>query len=248
MDLLGRPAITYSDLSNLSLKYIKDTDGDFTFTDETPVSVTTGFATGVLPSLAFDSLNRPMIGHSDVASESILFSVEEPGLGWVTSTVEAYPGSSASVSLAIDPDTGYPALAYAGGSMGLRYAAWNGDAWDIAAVDPNVSLDTRVSMAIDPGDGNPVISYGDFDDNELRFAWYNGSAWQTQVVDTGPDVFQSSVAFNDFGDGFASIAYVNETSQLYFIEDPPLLPEPTSASLLFLGSVALGVHRRHTFQ
>ena len=244
-DVLGRPAIAYTDGSNFNLKYVLDTDGDFTFTDETTVDVTTAATSGFIPSLGFDHLNRPMIGYSDGSTGDVSFAIEEPGLGWVTSSVEAHPGGTAVVSLSIDPDTGFPAMAYAGGTPGLRYAAWNGDDWDITAVDPNLSISARVGMAFDPSDGNPVISYGDFDDNELRFAWNNGSIWQTQVVDTGANFFQSSVAFNDFGNGFASIAYVSNFSELYFIEDPPLaVPESGSLTLVLLTAASALAGRR----
>ena len=107
-DILGRPAIAYTDGTNFNLKYVLDTDGDFTFTDETPVAVTTATASGIIPSLAFDHLNRPMIGYADGITGDVAFAVEEPGLGWVTSSVEPHPGGTAVVSLRIHPDTGYP--------------------------------------------------------------------------------------------------------------------------------------------
>lgn len=246
-DVYGHPAIAYTADPNFSLKYVHDTDGDFSLADETPVTVISDLGAGFWPSLAFDNLNRPMIGHTNAFTSEVLFSVEEPGLGWISTTVDTYTSSSALTSLAIDPNTGYPAIAHAGSSDGVRFAAWDGDAWDITPVDPNASLSARVSMAFDPSDGNPVITYGDLDDKELRFAWHDGSSWQIQTVDSPGEFLQSSVAFNDFGNGFASIAYVNSSNQLYFIEDPPAtVPEPASALLILASTAALLVRRPDT--
>jgi hypothetical protein len=241
-DILGRAAIAYGSLApNYTLKYIRDTDGDFSFADETPVVVDSTMFTGFFQSLAFDPLNRPMIAHVERPGffEDVLkFSVEEPGIGWVTTIVDTNPSPFAVLpSVAIDPDSGYPAIAYGGGAAGLRFAAWNGDEWDLTTIDPTPDAGSQVSLAFDPADGHPAISYEDRDTMTLKFAWHNGSVWQTQTVETGIlPIYQSSLAFNDFGNGFPSIAYVDEFSDLYFIEDPPLaVPEPAAVVLLLAG-------------
>jgi hypothetical protein len=249
-DILGRAAIAYTSNSDINLKYVRDTDGDFSFADETPVTVDTLFASGFFQSLAFDPLNRPMIAHADAVNNELRFSVEEPGIGWITTVVDSNPLAPIGLtpSLAIDPDTGFPAIAYDGGTVGLRYAAWNGDSWDLTTVDPNTEAGTLVSLAFDPADGHPAISYNNATAGELNLAWHNGSTWQTQLVDSGGlDIFQSSLAFNDFGNGFPSIAYVNASQELYFIEDPPLaVPEPASALLMLVGFVSVFFRRRTT--
>lgn len=248
-DLLGRPAIAYEDFSDFSLKYVLDTDGDFSFVGETPVTVSNVLMEGIFPSLAFDPLNRPMIAHGSFApDEELRFSVQEPGIGWVTTTVDANPGASASLaSLAIDPDTGYPAIAHGGGTAGLRFAAWNGDDWDLTTIDPTTNAGVRLSLAFDPADGHPAISYNDETAEELNFAWHNGSIWQTQTVDSGTTFLQSSVAFNDFGNGFASIAYVDASHDLFYVEDPPaVVPESASALLMLIGLASGFLRRRDT--
>ena len=248
-DILGRPAIAYAAGASLTLKYVHDTDGDLTFTDETPVTVSAGSFTGVFPSLAFDSTNRPMIAHGDISANELLFSVEEPGIGWVTSTVVSNPAAGASLpSLAVDPDTDFPAIAFGGGASGLQYAEWNGVNWGVDPVDPNSGVGSRVSLAFDPADGHPAISY----ENDINvtkqqnFAWHNGSIWQAQTVDTGGNIYlQSSLAFNDFGNGFASIAFLDESGQLSFIEDPPaVVPEPASVLLMLIALVNVSAKRR----
>ena len=243
-DVLGRPAIAYTSDITSALKYVLDTDGDFSFTNETPVTVANGFFDGYFPTLAFDPLNRPMVVHSDISAQEILFSVEEPGIGWVTTTVAT--GAINPGSLAIDPDTGFPAIAVGGGASGLQFFGWNGTVWNPKIVDSTANVGAHVSLAFDPADGQPAISYNNIASSELNFAWLKGSDWQIQNVDSQIEDFrQSSLAFNDFGNGFASIAYVDEGGDLFFIEDPPLaVPEPASALLMLLGLSSFLARRR----
>jgi hypothetical protein len=66
--------------------------------------------------------------------------------------------------------------------------------------------------------------------------------WETQTVDWLGDVgFTPSLAFNDYGSGFPSIAYFNNSipGSLLFIEDPPgaAVPEPAAATVLLAGAL-----------
>ena len=62
--------------------------------------------------------------------------------------------------------------------------------------------------------------------------------------------YSTSLAFNDFGTGFPSIAYFDEdgaTDNIYFIEDPPAaVPEPGSLVLLAIGVAAIWFRCRET--
>ena len=166
-DLLGRPAIAYYDITNTSLKYVQDTDGDFSLVDETPVTVVNQFSEGWYASLVFDPLNRPMIAHFDNTNDDLRFSVQEPGIGWVTTTVDSTGSTGWYPSIAIDPDTGFPAIAYYDSTnTDLRYAAWDGDAWNPTTVDATGIVGAYPSLAFDPADGNPAIAY--YDTHERR--------------------------------------------------------------------------------
>jgi hypothetical protein len=239
-DLLGRPAIAYWDGSNSSLKYVQDTDGDFSLIDEAPVTVVNDFSEGDHASLVFDPLNCPMIAHVDATNADLRFSVQEPGIGWATKTVDSTGNTGVYPSIAIDPDTGFPAIAYNDfTNSDLRYAAWDGHAWNLTTVDATGSVGNFSSLAFDPADGNPAIAYSDFTgDGDLKLAWHDGSNWQTQTVDAVGNVGRTpSLAFNDYGSGFPSIAYFSDSvpGSLFFIEDPPAVPEPVSAMLLAIG-------------
>ena len=247
-DLLGRAAIAYRDINNVSLEYVIDSDGDFSFLDETPVTVTSGIDEGFYPTLAFDPLNRPMIAHQHSGNKDLRFSVEEPGLGWLTRSVDTTGNTGNHPSLDIDPDTGFPAIAYFDEDTdNLRYAAWDGGAWVLTTVNPGGGEGRFPSLAFDPADGNPAIAYQG--NSFLKLAWHDGSAWQTQIVEQANPAqgTVTSLAFNEFGHGFPSIAYINPIDgNWYFSEDPPAaVPEPVSILLLAIGAGALSVRRRN---
>jgi hypothetical protein len=244
-DLLGRPAIAYGDGTNSSLKYVHDSDGDFSLVDETAVTVVNQFDEGRFPSLTFDPLNRPLIAHYDNTNGDLRFSVQEPGIGWVTTTVDSANVTGWLPSIAIDPDTGFPAIAYYDSTnANLRYAAWNGDTWILSTLDSSGDVGHYSSLAFDPADGNPVVAYLNSTSANLKLAWHDGSIWRTQTVDAVGDVGLSpSLAFNDYGSGFPSIAYLdsgfNGSGQLFFIEDPPAPAVPEPATLLLFAGAAI---------
>jgi hypothetical protein len=153
-------------------------------------------------SVAFDALDRPVIAYRAAGLEVAWRN----GAGWNISTLESdvsYDG----ISIAVDP-AGNPAVAYKCYTPGyqLRYAKWNGAAWDFQTV---CSLDHdsgSFSIAFDSF-GNPGISFQDTDFNEvLRFARWDGVSWTVDTLDSdGRAGFYSSLAFDASGN--PAIAY-----------------------------------------
>jgi len=227
-----------------------------------------GAATTTVHGLAFDALNRPIVAYSapdpadPYGAAEIALAIKDPAVGWMTTTLDRVspqepwePIPSIHASLAIDPDTGIPVVAYSvDGAEGseLYYIEWNGSAWNRSVLASGGRLP---SLQFDPGDGHPAVAYVDAATGALELSWHDGDLWQSQTVDDQVRVSGApSLAFNDYGTGFPSIAYFTDNfdamppeafrSSLYFIEDPAPLPEPSAFGLLFLGAGLACVRRR----
>lgn len=181
-------------------------------------------------SLDVDHLARPMgaigiVDPVDASPNQVYFGFKDIGQGWAAVLLDA---NARHPSLAIDPDTGYPAIAwYDTAGQNLVYTEWDGNQWVATNVDTAGSTGLWPSLAFDPTDGNPAIAYYDQTGGDLNFAWHDGVQWNTQTVVDGtfevPTGYTPSLAFNDFGTGFPAIAYFGVDSNIYFVEDPPKL-------------------------
>jgi len=201
---------------------------------------------------------------SDLMGLEAIVIASEPQFGgpWASTTfltADAVGG----VDLAIDPTDGRLAMAYTvenAGSHDLVYAKFNG-----VALEPETILSTAngllgdLSLAFDLADGRPAIAYefrsATFDE-ELHFAYLGaGRQWNTMMIDdeiimddpTGR-VRKPSLAFDDFGTSYPSVAYIDAdpdtgNERLMVAIDPPV-PEPASAWLLIAGTWLLRRRRR----
>ena len=256
-DRLGRAMVAFHLSEFQALQFILDTDGDFDLDEEFEGTVDSrgpGDDAGLYVSLAVDPLNRPIIAHTHstlghTPSHQLLFSAQDTGR-WTTTVVDGAGDTGLHPSLAIDPNSGHPAIAYYDADADdLRFAKWNGNSWDLTTIDSEDDTGLYPSLAFDPGDGNPVIAYYNATDGDLKLAWHDGAGWQDQVVDSDGDVGKTpSLAFNEFGTGFPSIAYFSPTragtDEMYFIADPPAVPEPAVVGLLGAGGLGVLSRRR----
>ena len=86
-------------------------------------------------------------------------------------------------SLALDSMDRPHIAYYEDGSRSLKYARWNGTAWNIETVDSGEDTGRFASLALDKGD-NPHIAYFDFANYKLMYAKWTGSTWEIEIADS----------------------------------------------------------------
>jgi hypothetical protein len=121
----------------------------------------------------------------------VTFSVVTAG-AWVIETVDGGEEPSLALDSSDNPHISYTS------SDSLKYASWDGSAWQIETVDTGVSYS---ELELDSAD-MPCIAYL-LSDNSLKYARWDGSAWQIEVVDSGA----TSVSFELDSTDKPSIAY-----------------------------------------
>jgi len=111
-----------------------------------------------------------------------------PRANWWISQVDGedyvdYVGKYTSIALDAND---YPHISYQDVQNSyLKYAKWNGTAWEIETVDTDSNVAHHTSIALD-SNGFPHIAYGkmnSWDDKDLKYAYWDGTKWNIQVVD-----------------------------------------------------------------
>ncbi len=103
----------------------------------------------------------------------LVFCISTTFAGWNIDVID-YGGEHSN----LDIINGQPAISYQGDSnYELKYARYNGIAWEYEVVD-NDSICARSTSLAALADGNPAISYWEYMNDDLKYAWYDGAAWQ----------------------------------------------------------------------
>jgi len=207
-DSNGYPHISYYDNSNGDLKYASWNGLEW---DSQTVNSTGDV--GEYSSLALDANDYPHISYFDRTNGDLKYAGWN-GLEWDSQTVDftndsAYVGEYSA--LALDAND-YPHISYfhSGFVDDLKYARWNGSAWDIQTVDSIGDVGYATSLALDAND-YPHISYHDFSNGDLKYASWNGLEWDSQTVDSTDDVGEYSALALDAND-YPHIGYYDHSN------------------------------------
>jgi len=224
---LGYPAISYQDYTNKDLKYAWY-DGSIwqTNTVDSIGSYSRDTSLAILPS------GHPAISYHG-SNENLKYAWYD-GSAWQTTTADSGGSVGEFSSLAVQA-SGQPAISYCeyhypqGFDLNLhdlKYARYDGGAWQTTVVDSADSVGEYASLAIMPS-GQPAISYYDEINGDLKFATPSdipcapvamASSWtSTATTDIGgTTVVIDGTAFNEgtTGDlpGWASSSVSLETT------------------------------------
>jgi hypothetical protein len=207
--------ISYRDVSGVRYAYHDGTTWQAQTVDG---SAGAGYSGAFNTSLALDDLDRPHISYYQSGPHSLTYAYWS-GTVWITETVDGDWNAGYNSSLALD-GAGRPHISYLRGSTEIRYAYYNGAAWQVEIVEDNVAGDLT-SLALD-GSDRPHIVYtvhGPTID-ELTYAYFDGSTWHIEVVDTvgtpGRNGGEGSLALDDLGRPHISYADVYNDALLKY--------------------------------
>ena len=107
-----------------------------------------------------------------------------------------------SNSLAFNPATGYPSIAYSDSTNdAVKIATSTGSTWQIQTIEQGRNVASSISLAFGPDD-RPSVVYGNTD---LKFAHWNGSGWSSQIIDRGLNGTKPSIVYD--ATGAPAVAY-----------------------------------------
>jgi len=198
----GAHHIAYYDASG-KLKYAAGTGIAWSLTEF--ADSTSGSDVGQYASLALNASGVPHIAYYDATAQALKHAWRE-GTSWRNETVlDLAGGVGRYASLAIDPFTDLPAIAYynEAGSLGfVRQIAPLG-AWALPEVVDDSGADDvglHASLAFNPVTGERAIAYQDVTHFDLKFANDTGSGWQTTTLRSDSQTgFNNSLRFDSSG-------------------------------------------------
>lgn len=210
----GQPTISYY---NASTRY-----PEFAFFNGTTWSFeipSTDGRIGRYSSMAYNSKDEAGIAYLKEDGTRGLYFVKRvvPDTGWPYWDIPQLVDSGANVgqwtSIKFDSNDN-PAISYydnnGSSTRDLKYAYWDGGAWQVEVVDSPGIVGSYTSLAFSP-EGIPFISYFDDTANDLKVAYKPAETWVATAIDTGGTVGQyTSIAFDK--DGFPAISYYDASN------------------------------------
>ena len=204
LDSNGNPHINYVNGTDVDLKYAK-------WNGTAWIIETVDYAgrVGSFSSLALDSNDYPHVSYQNWTSttDTQLKYATWNGSAWNIDVVESGGNSLRTrSSLALDKNDN-PHVSYCewfnwGGPWPwtyshIKYAKWNGTAWNIETVVSNDRWNDHISMALDSND-HPHLGYYEFfdDNNTLYYAELKVDTWDVETVDVSVWVGSLSLALD----------------------------------------------------
>ena len=138
------------------------------------------YPAGFTESMALDSFGRPHFVYNNNNAGLLKYSSPEENIHMDLITLPDWFAIDYT-SLAVDESDNVHVV-FGDDSDGkyLRYAVFDGEAWDISSV-VTVGYQNSPSLALDAS-GNPAISYYDSENYDLKVAVKNGTEWEVQTV------------------------------------------------------------------
>ncbi len=170
LDSQGNPQIAYLEMQPIQeLKYACWNGSAWVIN-----VVDVGSKTGMIPSIGIDSTGKVYIvyfGLTVGTQNDFLKCATLTASGWNITTVDSGIGVGLGSSMALDSH-GYPHISYYNAGDGeLRYAWWNGTAWNIKIADSQLGSNLQyTSIKMDSKD-NAHISYYDSVNKTLKYAY-----------------------------------------------------------------------------
>lgn len=156
--------VSYIDNDHNSLKYAEKNGYDG-WSKET-IAINVGASHSIASYLPSSKLAlSPIICYCDLTSSKLKCATKQGGT-WIFDTIDDTPPFGGNVVIAMDGSSN-PCIAY-NDMTSLKYARWNGVAWNIETVDSMNPLVSRISFVFDPSTWRPCISY--MTDGILKFA------------------------------------------------------------------------------
>jgi subtilisin family serine protease len=173
-------------------------------------------AYNVVTCIAFDRSGSATVSYGTNGGLKVARAV---GAEWTTEVID-HVVAPRYTSLAFDPATGEPAVAYSAQTGvdsfdTLKLARSVGGVWRVEVVATGVAgYGVFASLAFDPVDGNPSIVHRTAPG--ISFLHWNGASWDTEYVDSG-----SCCSLVYGPDGAAYVAYVDRNVLKFARRDGP---------------------------
>ena len=158
----GRAGIAYYDAVNADLKFAINVRGMWRVS-----VVNSKGVTGQSPSLAFTPGGVPVISYYSASAHELRYATQDKAGNWVLSSITANRASAYS-SVAVDPVTGVPTVAYENSKGGVYVLQATASGLTAPVMVANANSTTgEISLGL-AATGRPVISYYDSGAGSLK--------------------------------------------------------------------------------